>query len=119
MSLHPAFLHLRQIGIAGIEIAGDLFTPAALDGIHQLHRGVGDGHVEGLDQRRVGGGKYERQVAEVEGTFDLIKLAELQLVDNKAGAGFIGNKVVAAAIEQGIHRLKVVVIALYVGRHRL
>ncbi|MNI13395.1 hypothetical protein D3C73_666220 [compost metagenome] len=59
MGRHPVFFHLGQIGIAGIEIAGDLLAPASLNGVHKLHRGIGDGQVEGVDQRRVGGGEYE------------------------------------------------------------
>ena len=116
---HPILLHRRQIGIAGIEVAGDLFAPAALQGIHQFHRRVGDGGVQRVYQARVGGGEHEGEVAQVLVAFNLIELAELQLVDDKAGAGLVGDKVVAAAVEQRIDRLQVVVVALDLRRHRL
>ena len=51
--------------------------------------------------------------------FNLIELTELQLVDDKAGAGFVGDKVVAAAVQQRVDRLQIVVIALDLRRHGL
>ena len=59
------------------------------------------------------------QVAQILVAFNLIELAELQLVDDKAGAGLVGDKVVAAAVEQRVDRLQIVVVALDLRRHGL
>ncbi len=87
-----------------ILIARQRRAPALSNLPAELRRQQAKLRIDPCCQRRIAGDRAQRQYRIRIGG-DLVDLSLLQLAEQKAGAGFIGDQIITLLIEQGVERL--------------